>query len=85
MVSREVMEAFRKGDTVLRTLKKTTADHVTGHISLVYGLVYDKSLGLVKDQGYIYKLMDFKSDNSITNRQFEEIREIMNRYLDRER
>ncbi len=85
MVSREVMEAFREGDTVLRTLKKTTADHVAGHISLVYGLVYDKSLALVKDQGYIYKLMDFKSDNSMTNRQFEEIREIMNRYLDREK
>ncbi|MDE7332432.1 MAG: HD domain-containing protein [Lachnospiraceae bacterium] len=83
-VSGEVMEAFKEGHTVLRTLKKTTADHVVGHISLVYGLVYDKSLFLVKKQGYIYKLMDFKSDNPQTCRQFEQIREIMKRYLDAE-
>ena len=80
-VSGEVMEAFREGHTVLRTLKKTTADHVVGHISLVYGLVYDKSLSIIKEQGYIYKLMDFKSDNPQTCKQFEQIREIMNKYL----
>ena len=81
LVSREVMEAFMEGHTVLRTLKKTPADHVVGHISLVYELIYDKSLMLVKEQGYIYKLMDFKSDIPEACEQFKQIRKMMNEYL----
>ena len=56
-VSKEVMEAFKEGHAVLRSLKKTPVDNVVGHISLVYELVYPRSLALVKEQGYVKKLM----------------------------
>lgn len=82
-VSEPVMEAFKEGHAVLRNLKKTPVDNVVGHISLVYELVYPRSLELVKEQGYIKKLMDFKSDDQETEKQFEEIRKIMSEYLER--
>lgn len=82
-VSKKVMEAFKEGHAVLRSLKKTPVDNVVGHISLVYELVYPKSLELVREQGYIKKLMDFKSDDPKTEKQFEEIRRTMNKYLER--
>lgn len=82
-VSDAVMEAFKEGHAVLRNLKKTPVDNVVGHISLVYELVYPRSLELVKEQGYIKKLMDFKSDDQETEKQFEEIRKTMSEYLER--
>lgn len=82
-VSEPVMEAFKERHAVLRSLKKTPVDNVVGHISLVYELVYPRSLELVKEQGYIKKLMDFKSDDQETEKQFEEIRKIMSEYLER--
>lgn len=82
-VSKEVMEAFKEGHAVLRSLKKTPVDNVVGHISLVYELVYPKSLALVKKQGYVKKLMDFQSENKETQEQFRQIRESMNVYLQR--
>lgn len=82
-VSKLVMEAFKEGHAILRSLKKTPVDNVVGHISLVYELVYPRSLELVKEQGYIEKLMDFKSDDPETEKQFEEIRNTMKQYLER--
>lgn len=82
-VSEQVMEAFKEGHAVLRSLKKTPADNVVGHISLVYELVYSKSRELAREQGYINKLINFKSDNSYTQEQFEQIRKIMNTYFER--
>lgn len=82
-VSEQVMEAFKEGHAVLRSLKKTPADNVVGHISLVYELVYSKSRELAREQGYINKLINFKSDNPYTQEQFEQIRKIMNTYLER--
>lgn len=80
-VSETVMEAFAEGHAVLRSLKKTSADHVVGHLSLVYELVYPKSLMIVREQGYVQKLMNFQSENLKTQRQFDQIREKMNAYL----
>ena len=80
-VSEAVMEAFTEGHAVLRSLKKTPVDHVVGHISLVYELVYPKSLALVREQGYVHRIMDFHSENPETQKQFEQIRERMNAYL----
>ncbi len=84
-VSKEVMEAFKEGHAVLRSLKRTPADHVVGHISLVYELVYPRSLVLVMEQGYVRQLMDFYSENQKTQEQFRQIRERMNAYLQNKR
>jgi hypothetical protein len=77
VVTKEVLEAFYEGHAVLRSLKRTPVDNVVGHISLVYELTYPVSFKIVKEQGYLDKLMDFKSDLEETNRQFEGIRHKM--------
>ena len=81
LVTKEVMDAFLEEHTVLRSLKKTAVDHVVGHISLIYGLVYDKSVEIVKDQDYISLLLNYQSDNPNTIKQFEIISEHMKAYL----
>jgi HD superfamily phosphodiesterase len=81
VVTKEVLEAFYDEHAVLRSLKKTPVDNVVGHISLVYELTYPISLKIVKEQGFLDKLMDFKSDLDETNRQFEGIRQKMGEYM----
>ena len=80
-VTPEVMQAFYEEHAVLRALKKTPVDNVVGHISLVYELVYPISTKIMCDQGYLEKLMDFHSELTETNRQFEEIRQKMRKYV----
>lgn len=82
-VTDQVMEAFEEGHAVLRELKKTPADHLVGHISLVYELVYPRSLFLADKQGYIEKLMAFESENQRTKEQFAHIRKVMKEYLEK--
>lgn len=82
-VTKEVMESFSEEHATLRSLKKTPVDHVVGHISLVYELVYPISLELVKEQGYLDKLMNFHSQNPKTLEQFGQLRVIMQKYINR--
>lgn len=81
-VTEEVLECFEGERAVYRKLKKTAVDNVVGHISLVYELVYPVSLELVEKQGYLEKLMNFGSDNPVTERQFERIRAKMRAYIE---
>ena len=73
-VSPEVKDCFSKQTAVLRSLKKYPADHIVGHICLVFELVYPVSREIAKEQGYIGKMMDFKSDNSETAEWFKYMR-----------
>lgn len=82
-VTKEVMESFAEETAILRALKKTPVDHVVGHISLVYELVYPVSVQIVKEQGYLDKLMNFASDNAKTRKQFEILRSMMQDYIKR--
>lgn len=82
-VSEEVFKAFWEEHAVLRKLKKTPVDHVVGHISLVYELVYPVSMKLVDEQGYLNKLMNFQSEIEETQKQFELIREKIKDYMGR--
>lgn len=82
-VTPEVMASFDEEHAVLRSLKKETVDHLVGHISLVYELVYPISIQIVKEQGCLDKLMHFDSWNPITQEQFAHIREKMGQYFDR--
>lgn len=80
-VTKEVMEAFCEGHAVLRSLKKTPVDNVVGHISLAYELVYPVSRKIIRGQGYLDRLMNFRSELAETNEQFEQIRRRMTEYL----
>lgn len=80
-VSEAVMESFYEHHATLRSIKRTPVDHIVGHISLVYELVFPESFHIVERQGYLEQLMHFGSNNPKTNRQFEELRAEMRRFL----
>ncbi len=77
-VTAEVMTAFMEHHAVLRSLKKTPIDNLVGHAALVFELVYNESFKIVKEQGYLKKMLSFKSDNKETAKQFE----LLNRDMD---
>ena len=54
-----------------------------GHISLAYELEYPISLKLAVEQGYIDKMMNFKSYNEKTNQHMQHVREHMLEYIRR--
>lgn len=74
-VSPEVMASFFEHHATLRSLKKTTIDFLVAHISLVYELVFSSSKKILRERGYLDKLLDFKSENDKTNVQLDSIRE----------
>lgn len=80
-VTDKVMESFEEEHAVLRSMKMATVDYIVGHISLVFELVFPISLKLVQEQGYLEELMNFTSDNPVTQRQFARIREKMREYM----
>lgn len=80
-VTEAVMQSFYEHHAALRNLKRTAVDHVVGHISLVYELIYPESLHIVKEQGYLAQLMNFATENPKTKVQFAELKEEMERYL----
>jgi HAD superfamily hydrolase (TIGR01509 family) len=81
IVSDEVMEDFAKKHAVLRKYKKTPLDHVAGHISLVFDLVYPVSIELALSQGYLKKLLNYHVDSDAAKTQFVEIRRIMDEFI----
>ena len=80
-VTDEVMKAFMEHHAVLRSLKKTPIDNLVGHAALVFELVYIESFKIVKEQGYIEKMLSYVSDNQDTVKKFEIMRNDMNKFL----
>ena len=80
-VTPAVQQAFYAHHAVLRSLKQHPADHAVGHSSLVYELVYPESRCIVADQGWLWKLMDFKTHNPETATAFALMREHMHQWL----
>lgn len=80
-VSKEVLESFYEEHAVAKKYKKTPADHVVGAISLVYELIFPISYQIMMEQGYLHVLMDFHSDNPVTRKQFEEMKQYMETYI----
>lgn len=80
-VSNEVMEAFLQEKTVLKSVRKTPIDKLIGHISLVYELIYPESLTIAVQQGYLDKLLKFKSNSAEAQEQLRKIEQKMAEYL----
>ena len=80
-VTEEVLESFKRIETVPRIYKKTAVDNVVCHIAYVFGIYYKESVEIIINQGYFKKLIEFKSNIDITNKQFYEIREVVNLYI----
>ncbi len=80
-VTPAVRDAFYEHHAVLRSLKQYPADNAVGHASLVYELVYPESLRIVAQQGYLWKLLDFRTENPETRQTFAEMRTHMESWL----
>lgn len=80
-ITDEVMEASLSHDTVNRSLRRTPVDSLVGHISLVYGIYFPESIRIIREQGYINKLMEYRSDNPETNRRLKRICDEVNDYM----
>ena len=81
VISKEVLESFYKRETVLKSVRKSAVDHIVGHISLLFELVYPESYRQAKEQGYVYKLLDFKSDVPEVDVEFGRMREYLDEFL----
>lgn len=81
-VTQEVMQSFYEHHATLRSMKRTSVDHIAGHVSLIYELVFPESIRLVKEQGYWEKLIDFPSENERTKKQLRELKQEMKQFLE---
>ncbi len=80
-VTHDVMESVKRHVTLDRSLKQTAIDHVVGHISFVFGLVYYPSIEIVQQQGYLDALIGFESKNPKAREQFAQIRKEVDGYI----
>lgn len=81
IIIKEVLESFYKKETVLKSVRRSAVDHIVGHISLLFELVYKESYRQAKEQGYVYKLLDFKSDVPEVNAEFGDMRKYVDEFL----
>ena len=81
IITKEVLESFYKRETVLKSVRRSAVDHIVGHISLLFELVYKESYRQAKEQGYVYKLLDFKSDVPEVNAEFDDMRKYVDEFL----
>lgn len=81
VITKEVLESFYKKETVLKSVRRSAVDHIVEHISLLFELVYKESYRQAKEQGYVYKLLDFKSDVPEVNAEFGDMRKYVDEFL----
>lgn len=81
VITKEVLESFYKKETVLKSVRRSAVDHIVGHISLLFELVYKESYRQARERGYVYKLLDFKSDVPEVNAEFDDMRKYVDEFL----
>lgn len=57
-LSNEVVKGFYAHHTIERGVRKTIADVLVGHICFAWELVYDQSVCIVREQGYLNHMLD---------------------------
>ena len=67
---------------VYRPHRRTAADYIVGQAALIFGLVYPESRRILREQGYLEKLLDFESSNPEARRKMDMIREKVGQFLD---
>ncbi len=73
-VTEEVKQGFRERHAIPRSVRRTAVDLLVSHISLVHELVYPISRVIVREQGYLKKMLEFESENEDTQKWFEFMR-----------
>ena len=81
-ITPEVYQVFCGETAIPKSIRKTVADHLVGHIALTFELVYPESRELAVEQGYLKKMLEIKFDNPETMKTMEAIKQrIMKKYF----
>ncbi len=80
-MSDEVYQFMITHSEVDRQYSKTGVDFIMGHIAFVYGLVFEESKKLVKEQGFLMKMLEFESKNPETMKRIQRVRNAVQEYL----
>ena len=80
--SKAIFESFFDEKVVLKQLKKNAVDGLACHLSLVYELVYPASVEIAVAQGYVEKMMNFKSQNVKANEQLKQMSIKLKSYIE---
>lgn len=65
-ITPEVYAVFCEKRAIPREIRKTVADSLVGHAALSFELVYQKSIELADQQGYLWKLLETEFDEPAT-------------------
>ena len=74
-ISDEIVDCFRRGDTIPFRLIRSAADFFLIPYSLYLGLVYPASRDLAEEQGCYRRMLEFRFTDETNRRKFDQIRE----------
>ncbi len=81
-ITPEVYQVFYEERAIPKSIRKTVADHLVGHIALTFELTYPESRRLAVEQGYLKKMLEIEFDNQKTMETMREIKKrIMKKYF----
>ncbi len=80
-ITDEVYQSVLEHRMIDRKYSKTGVDFILGHIAFVFGLNFPESRKIIKEQGFLDKLLDFKSENEETREKLEIVKKVVNTYL----
>ena len=74
-VTEAVKQCFHNRTAVRRDLRRTAIDYLVGHLCLVFELVYPISREIARRQGYVDRMLSFRSRNPDTAAWFAYMRD----------
>ena len=74
-ISDEIVDCFRRGDTIPFRLIRSAADFFLIPYALYLGLVYPASRDLAEEQGCYRRMLEFRFTDETNRRKFDQIRE----------
>ena len=80
-ISDTVLQEALSMQNIFRPHRKTAADYIVGQAALVFGLVYPESRRIMREQGYLEKILDLESTNPETVKKMKMIREKTDQFL----
>lgn len=81
-ITPEVYEVFCEERAIPKSIRKTVADHLIGHIALTFELIYPESRRLAVEQGYLKKMLEVEFDNPRTAEIMQKIKKrIVEKYF----
>ena len=80
VISEDVLSAFENRRLVNYSKCKTVADRHLGHIALCFGLKSRAAIKRAVEQGYLFKLLDGRFSDRLTQKRFERAAESVRAY-----